>query len=536
MSWRDRFVRLKGHALSDSGRSGMFGLFHKGLALVYLSALIPLFHQLLTLIGNNGLLPASELVGMVRADIGHVRAFLMFPSLFHFAPSDITLLLLIAAGCAGALMMLTSRWLFYGAVIAWASFLSITTIGGDFFIIIIDLFLSEVGFLSMFSAFCLRYHGHVPRVVAWPLLLLNFRLWFCMGVNKFYMPHEVWTDFTFFDYFFQAQPMPTPLAWHLHHSPDLWKHLAQVCLFIGEVIVPFFVFGPKWWRWTAFAVFVAISLLIQLSGNYGYFNLLSVVLALTVLKDADLPASVRSSVSVRSGNGLGTTGGAMLGLQMAFQLMYCVTVFDPRPYSPQNHLNHTLVNLKAGNTVAEGMLEVLRLPSYWRIVSPYGVFKGIPMYHAEIRFSGSADGEQWQAYRFRHLPSTSTDRLGFYAPYYPRLDHLMFYEGLCEGVYLHNPLNPYHHEGNAWICRFVGKLFDSDPGVTQLLLDDPFASTAPRYVKAELYRLWFAAPGEGGRWEGERMGSEAVWSAQEAIVPCGCIFSYEEAMCVVFDL
>ncbi len=536
MSWREQAGSLVALAMSDSGRGGTIGWFHKGLGIIYLTAFLPLFHQLLPLIGANGLLPARELIGLARDDMGALRAFLMFPSVFHFFPYDLTLLVLAGAGCLGALLMLSARWCFHGAVVAWAAFLSITAIGGDFFIIIIDLFLSEVGFLAMFSTFSLRYLGMVPKLVAWPLLLLNFRLWFCMGVNKFYMPHAVWTEFTFFDTFFQAQPMPTPLAWHLHRTPDFLKHLAQVCLFIGEVIVPFFVFGGKRWRWAAVTTFILISLLIQLSGNYGYFNMLSVVLAVAVLKDTDLPAILRPLPSKASRGRIGALGRALLGLQLAFQMMYCITVFDPRPYSPQNQLNHTLVNLKADNPVADSMLEVLRIPSYWRIVSPYGVFKGIPVYHAEIRLSGSEDGETWKPYRFRHLPSTLTDMLGFYAPYYPRLDHLMFYEGLCEGAYRHNPLNPYQHEGNAWVCRFVEKLFDSDPAVSSLLLESPFADRNPTFIKAELYRMWFTKEStKRVRWDSASTGNQVVWSPGQFKGDCGCIFSYGDAMGAVFD-
>jgi len=79
------------------------------------------------------------------------------------------------------------------------------------------------------------------------------------------MPLDVWSEFTFFDTFFQAQPMPTPMAWYFHQSPPALKYLAEIFMFAGEVVVPFFVFGNRFLRKTAFWVFVAISVLIQLN-------------------------------------------------------------------------------------------------------------------------------------------------------------------------------------------------------------------------------------------------------------------------------
>lgn len=532
MAWKDKpllsWIAIYDHLKSDCGSTGLYRWFHRGLGVIYLTALAPLFHQVSVLIGAQGLTPAKGLLDTSYANQGVFRSVLQFPSLFHLWTDDSMLYALVASGCIGAILLIAGRHVFLGAVIAWMSFLSLTTIGGDFFVIIIDLLLSEVGFLAMFSAWFLQYRGQNPRVVDLAFRLLNFRLWFCMGVNKFYMPMDVWTDFTFFDYFFQAQPMPTPLAWYLDKVPISLKHLAQVCLFIGEIIIPFFVFGGGLMRWLSVITFVTISVLIQLSGNYGYFNLLSIVLALVILKDADLPFGLSLKSHPNRSIAIPLVVWPLLVANLFLQVVYCATVFDRTPYSYQNHFNHTFLNWRPDNRMLDNALEALRMPSYWRISSPYGVFKGIPKYHAEIRFSGSLDGRVWEDYQFRYLPSAGTGYLGFYAPYYPRLDHVMFYEGLCEGAYRHNPLNPY---SKAWQCRFVNSLFEPSTELCRLLLLCPLGKKAPEFIKAELLRLRFSTNGRAGDWWlEEHMGHVTIFRKNEGVSECDCLFDHEATL------
>ena len=54
-----------------------------------------------------------------------------------------------------------------------------------------------------------------------------------------------WRDFTCLVYHYETQPIPNPLSWWLNAMPR-WFHVAGVAFnhFI-ELIVPFFVVGPR---------------------------------------------------------------------------------------------------------------------------------------------------------------------------------------------------------------------------------------------------------------------------------------------------
>lgn len=145
---------------------------------------------------------------------------------------------------------------------------------------------------------------------------------------------------------------------------------------------------------------------------------------------------------------------------------------------------------------------------------------------------GSNDSLNWQAYTFRYLPSGTTDYLGFYAPYYPRLDHLFFYENVAAPNYKWNPLNQYNNQGNPWIERFIQKLLTNDRDISNLLLSNPFSGKeAPRFIRARVYRLEFDGSGKHN-WKQSPMPFEKIYSLK---TPCrGAVVSFEEAMKTVY--
>ena len=59
-------------------------------------------------------------------------------------------------------------------------------------------------------------------------------------------------------------------------------------MFYAELVAPFFVFGPRPIRLVGFASLVLLQVLIAATGNYGFFNLLAIVLCLSMLDDRDL--------------------------------------------------------------------------------------------------------------------------------------------------------------------------------------------------------------------------------------------------------
>src|SRR5579872_5775460 len=89
-------------------------------------------------------------------------------------------------------------------------------------------------------------------------------------------------------YHYWTQPLPTPLAWYANQLPYWFQRFSTGMVFVIELVFPFLFFAPRPWR-----IFGAFSLLylqglIFLTGNYTFFNLLTMTLCLFLLDDAAL--------------------------------------------------------------------------------------------------------------------------------------------------------------------------------------------------------------------------------------------------------
>jgi Protein of unknown function (DUF1222). len=70
------------------------------------------------------------------------------------------------------------------------------------------------------------------------------------------------------------------------------KILGRVCLFV-EIIVPFFIWAPRRVRLTAAGLLIFLQIAIAITGNYCFFNLLTIALCLLLIDDASVAAIVR---------------------------------------------------------------------------------------------------------------------------------------------------------------------------------------------------------------------------------------------------
>src|SRR5262249_48823966 len=65
-------------------------------------------------------------------------------------------------------------------------------------------------------------------------------------------------------------------------------------------VLPFFIFGPRLARLVALAGFSGLMLLILLTGNYCFFNLITLALALSLADDGQVPKHWRERLGLSS--------------------------------------------------------------------------------------------------------------------------------------------------------------------------------------------------------------------------------------------
>ncbi|KAM7115417.1 lipase maturation factor 2 [Molossus nigricans] len=289
-------------------------LFLQGVAAVFLFAFASLYTQIPGLYGTEGILPARRTLRPQGK--GPWQQLWETPTLLWEAPrlgldtaQGLELLSLLGTLLSlGALLLRQLRHpLVY--LLLWAAYLSVCQVGQVFLYFQWDSLLLETGFLAVLVAPLRQppHHKQQPQgglagasphegLPFWLVRWLLFRLMFASGVVKLTSRCPVWWGLTALTYHYETQCLPTPASWFAHHLP-VWLHkLSVVATFLIEIAVPPLFFAPvRRLRLAAFYAQVLLQVLIIITGNYNFFNLLTLVLTTALLDDKHLAAESSNS-------------------------------------------------------------------------------------------------------------------------------------------------------------------------------------------------------------------------------------------------
>jgi hypothetical protein len=430
-------------------------MFLCALGATYLVAFISFGTQAAGLIGSRGILPVSDFFRAAREGMGPT-AYRDLPSLLWIRSGDgwIAAVWIAGAICgAGAMAGRWQRTLLAACLVLW---ISICSAGQDFLSFQWDLLLAEAGFLAIFAA--------PSRIMVWLFRWLLFRLMFFSGVVKLMSGDPNWRNLTAMRYHYETQPLPTPPAWYMHQLP-LAILKAQTAVTLGvELLVPFLYFAPGPVRRLAAWITIALQVLILVTGNYTFFNFLTIALCFWLLFDSPAERSRRTELArIPLLVFIGITTGLISLAQLTF------------PLPP-------------------GGAAVLHWIEPLRIVNSYGLFAVMTTGRLEIVVEGSDDGATWRAYEFRYKPGDVRRAPPVVEPFQPRLDWQMWFAAL--GTY----------QSNRWFVNFMARLLEGEPAVVRLLRSNPFPNAAPRYIRARLYLYRFTTWGSPGWWTREERG------------------------------
>ncbi|HEX9989836.1 MAG TPA: lipase maturation factor family protein [Chloroflexia bacterium] len=470
-------------------------LFLRLLGVVYLVAFASLWPQIPGLIGRNGILPAGEFLASVWAPT-EAQRFLLVPTLAWFNASDGFLLFMCGAGVVLSVLLILGVLPIPVLSLLWALYLSLFSVGQVFLGYQWDVLLLETGFLAIFFA-PLQVLPGVPReappsrIVLWLFRLLAFRLMFFSGVVKVASGDPTWRNLTALSFHYETQPLPTPLAWYAHQLP-LWFHtLSSAMMFLIELLVPFLIFAPRRPRLVGAGLLASLQVLIMLTGNYAFFNLLSIVLCVLLLNDTFLrrfiPLSLRDRLASPERAARPPRMRRWLAAPLAALVLFLSVVQVIYRYIP-------------GVDVPRPALEVAQHFTPFHIVNSYGLFAVMTTSRPEIIVEGSNDGKTWLAYGFAYKPGDLERTPGWVAPHQPRLDWQMWFAALTP---------PWEGQlSYGWFDAFMLRLLQGSPEVLALLESNPFPDAPPRYIRAQLYNYQYTNGGNanGAWWQRELEG------------------------------
>lgn len=448
----------------------------RALGAIYLVAFVVTAHQAIPLIGSDGVLPIPLFFERIDA------TWWELPTLFWVSQSDVWMALLAWTGVAlSAVVMLgLANAPILGAL--WLLYLSFVNVGQVFYGYGWEMMMVEVGFLAIFLCPPVRWSSFPersppPPQVVWLLRWLVFRVMFGAGLIKL-RGDPCWDELTCLMYHYETQPVPNPLSWYLHNMPGWFHEAGVVWNHFVELVVPWFVFGPRRVRHVAGVLIIGFQATLIASGNLSFLNWLTIVACIACFDDAMLRALVPTSwyTYVR---GIDEEASASMGRRVvswALVAGICVLSFNPvlNMISPDQAMNRSF--------------------SKFRLVNTYGAFGGVTRTRYEVVVQGTRadtiDGEtEWQSYAFPCKPGPPQRAPCLISPYHYRLDWQMWFAAMSSEA-----------ENHPWFLGLVYRLLEGHRGLAGLLANNPFPDRPPTYIRALRYEYEFTDQGAGDRW------------------------------------
>ena len=436
------------------------------LGLVYLFAFVSIWNQIEGLIGEAGILPVKLYLKDAETHWG-VERFWQVPTLFWFNARDELLHIICLLGAGASLMIMANFFAGWALLMAWVFYLSIFNVAQPFLGFQWDTLLLETGFLSLFLVSWRGYINGAESSPSWFVIFLFrfllFRVVFSSGLVKLISQDPTWADLTALYYHYETQPLPTWIGWHAHQLPQAFQEFSVVCVFIIQLGVVFLIFGPRRIRYIGCAALVLFDLLIILTGNYGFFNLLTIALCLLLLDDTVfarwLPTKgkkSKASIFVLKKMTLLKVG--VMGLCIMLYVVPLLTKNYPSIY-----------------------VYIAKAIRPFHIFNSYGLFAVMTTSRPEIIILGSNDRENWLPYEFKWKPGNVEKVPEFVAPHQPRLDWQMWFAALS------------NYKRNPWLIHFMTRLLQGSPAVIALLENNPFSDDPPKYIQAVVYDYRFTS-------------------------------------------
>jgi len=282
------------------GESLTTWVFLRLLGLIYLAAFVSMWVQVQGLIGPEGVLPARDFLHALQSHYGRL-AYWIAPTLGWLGASAGLLHGMCAAGVVLSVGLVLGAAPLLSLLGLWVLYLSLAILGQDFFWFQWDSLLLETGLIAMLVA-PWRWWSRPSsdpqphRAGLWLLRWLLFRLSFSSAAVKLISGDPSWHMRTALRYHFETQPLPPWTAWYAHHlSPGALDAAARATIFL-EAVPPFLLFFPRRIRFLGATLIAGLQILIVVSGNYGFFNWLTLALCVACLDDGVWPRWMREQI------------------------------------------------------------------------------------------------------------------------------------------------------------------------------------------------------------------------------------------------
>ena len=385
-------------------------LFVCALAIAHAAAFATFWIQARGLIGPQGILPAAEYFTAAHQQLGN-RAWFEVPSLCWLFGAGRFIDILCCLGIALSVLLFLGVARAACLALLWAFYLSLMSAGQIFFDFQWDALLLESTLVAILLVpwtlgRARRDYDPPPlaRFVVWWLL---FRLMFLSGIVKLTSGDPTWRHMTALLFHYQTQPLPNSLAWYANLLPAWFQKLSCVVMFAIELAAPLCIPGPRRIRHAAALWLIFLQVVIALTGNYAFFNLVTIGLCLACLDD-DWWRSIHWGVAggkERDESPRSFLARAKPALFRWFAALYAGITFFLTASAVWPGARHSPI-VRVVET-AVGPLESF---------NNYGLFAVMTVERPELVIEGSDDGRDWREYTLPFKPGDLGRRPRWAAP------------------------------------------------------------------------------------------------------------------------
>lgn len=288
----------------------MRNIFLRLLSLIYLISFISLYRQFQGLWGDEGILPAKNFLLNMKSQFKEKANILNFPTLawwyldkdsilqkvlpsWNFGSSIENYFFLVGlVGIIFSFCVVINIKSFHNSFsffVMWYSYLNFYMIE-QIFQYEWDALMMEVGFIAIFFAPSNLKNFHVitpvNNICYYLLRFIVFKLSFSIGMHIFGSKCPYWLSINGLNFYFQSLPLPNNFGVLMHNSSDGIKKLISALGYFIILDLPFAYF-LVWRRFNIFAgqLTALFQIFIMLTGNYGYLQLLILVVNLSNFDD-----------------------------------------------------------------------------------------------------------------------------------------------------------------------------------------------------------------------------------------------------------
>lgn len=477
------------------------------LGLISLVTLISSGLEMLPLVGDGGLTPARVLLERAQelaSRKGLLEGIRVFPSLYWLLPSDIGLQILVVGGVVASVMLVVGAYPGPALLALWATWLSICTAGGVFFATEWDSLLLEVLLVSLFWAPWQKRPGLQsarPPSRNGRLLLkyLVLKIFFLSALSRLLSNEPHWEALTALSLHFTTQHLPASPAWFVQQWSEGVKSGMTAIVYAIGLLFPWLMWLGRPLRMAAFWGFAITMALFAITGNYGFFPLLTVSLCVVLLDDEALLSLCPQGLRQR----------------ILDQIQRELAPGAPVPKIPRMVavLGHWMGTLLLAVVVVAGAADAwtratahpapgpLRMVVRWieasRSVNAYHFLHDIREHQRVVAIEVSVDGKSFQHWPFPAVPGTLEQAPPFIPLIVPRM-------GLAAAL-----ASDQQGCGNVrWFQPLLRGLAAGDANAIRVMGPNPLPDVTPRHIRSVVYDYTFTTSREAGAWwERRRVGS-----------------------------